>query len=625
MIDYDFDIESFPNFFSAVFKAGNVVREFEISWRKNQTKELEHFTAMCRENGDRWVGFNNLGYDYPVMHYLLNNSDLVEKMGPLPIYNESMRIIGTPWNSRFQNQIWESEHIVQQIDLFTLHHFDNPARSTSLKILEFNMRRDRVLESSVPFGTLMTFEQMSEVLCYNHEDVDATAEFHQHSIGDIEFREQLGNQWGVNIINHNATKIGKDHFIRTLEERSPGSCYTYEGKKKVRRNTKRDKIVLNDIIFDYVKFDHPEFRRVLQYFRSKTITETKGVFTDLTASVNGIDFDFGTGGIHASIESCTVVSDDEYAIIDIDVTSYYPNLAIANRVYPAHLGETFCDVYQELFEERKKHPKGSIQNAALKLALNGTFGDTNFEHSALYDPQYAMQITVNGQLLICMLAEALMKHKSLRLIQANTDGVTVKVPRADADWVKDVMRWWEGLTGLQLEDVEYTRMFIRDVNNYIGEFTDGSLKRKGAYEWKKDWHQDQSALIVAKAAEAALVHNVNIRTFIEQHKDPFDFLLRTKVPRSGKLVSVDYGNQQTIQQNVSRYAITIIGDDLYKVLPPTNNQMLAGKTNDRWIQFHKTYKVQVCNDITHLNPDEIEFEYYITEAEKLVDPLLQVY
>ena len=107
----------------------------------------------------------------------------------------------------------------------------------------------------------------------------------------------------------------------------------------------------------------------------------------------------------------------------------------------------------------------------LKLALNGVYGDSNNPYSVFYDPLFTMKITLNGQLLLCLLSEKLMGIEGLRLIQANTDGVTIRVPRRHRVQVEFVTDWWEMVTGLQLEEAEYSRMFIRDVNNYIAEYT----------------------------------------------------------------------------------------------------------------------------------------------------------
>jgi hypothetical protein len=159
-------------------------------------------------------------------------------------------------------------------------------------------------------------------------------------------------------------------------------------------------------------------------------------------------------------------------------------------------------------------------------------------------------------------------------------------------------------------------MFIRDVNNYIAEKVDGSLKRKGAYEYELDWHQNHSALVVPKAAEAALVKGADIRDFIENHSDPFDFMLRAKVPRNSRLVLVDYKSVDQQQQNTSRYYMSVMGGDLVKIMPP-----LKGKFDNRRIGINTGWKVSMCNKVEEFNHDEVEFDWYVKEAEKLVNPL----
>ena len=69
----------------------------------------------------------------------------------------------------------------------------------------------------------------------------------------------------------------------------------------------------------------------------------------------------------------------------------------------------------------------------LKLALNGVYGDSNNVFSVFYDPLFTMSITLNGQLLLCLLAENLMENvPGLKIIQCNTDGITVRIPMGRA-------------------------------------------------------------------------------------------------------------------------------------------------------------------------------------------------
>lgn len=644
-----YDIEVYPNVFtfSGKCQVNGTRWNFEISDRKNDLLKFISFMIICQHQEVSWVGYNNIGYDYPVVHMIYNNYRA--NVGPIEIYNKSMSIINSNDQSRFANTVWESDWVIPQIDLYKIHHFDNVARATSLKVLEFNMRMMNLEDLPFKVGIFLTSDQIDTLIKYNNHDVDATEKFLKHSTEKIELRKKLTEKYGRNFINFNDTKIGKDILIKALEEASPGCCYSYATGRKQMVQTKRDKIIIADIIFPYVKFNHPEFNRILTWFKDQVITETKGVFKDVNCSINGFQFDFGTGGIHGSIESQIVTAEEGFSIIDIDVKSFYPNLGIRNNLYPAHLSKVWCEIYEGIYEERKKYPKKQfpVENEAYKLSLNGAYGDTNNEYSPLYDPQYTMSITVNGQLLLCMLAEALLVSNEVQMIQVNTDGLTIKIPNHLKEWVMKVCTWWEVITKLELEYANYSRMFIRDVNNYIAEYTNGDLKRKGAYEYDADWHQNHSALIVPKAAEAALVRGENIREFFKGPLNIFDFFLRAKVPRSSHL---EYKGDDV--GNIVRYYISHDGAPLFKVMPAAGPIGSYKRANGIPDSVYQTVKLEVgeawdarintknksvyeerrsgintgwcvtlCNNLDNHVVENLNIEWYIKETEKLVNLL----
>ena len=474
--DYVYDIETYPNVFTLAVEHSEAPLRwaFEISDWRNDSREIVAFLQYLKDTNARMVGFNNLGFDYPVLHTLIR----MGRSDAPTLYQKAMAIIGSQdeGEGKWAHQVNPSDRFVQQIDLFKIHHFDNKARATSLKVLEFNMRSDNIEDLPFPVGTTLTQEQIEVLKHYNAHDVAQTKAFFKHTFDMLKFREELTLKYDRDFINHNDTKIGKDYFVMKLEEAGV-SCYDYGSGGRTPRQTKRPTIALKDAILPWIAFEQPEFNRVLDWLKAQVITETKGVFTDLIARVSDFDFVFGLGGIHGSVESEVIESDDEYIIVDLDVTSYYPNLAIVNGFHPAHLGKTFVTIYKHLFEQRKQYPKKSAESAMLKLALNGVYGDSNNQFSVFYDPLFTMSITLNGQLLLCLLAEGLMHIPDLRLIQVNTDGLTVRVPRANK-WLVDMARAaWQTRTGLNLEEAVYRRVFIRDVNNYIGQYEDGSVKR----------------------------------------------------------------------------------------------------------------------------------------------------
>lgn len=613
--DFIWDLETYPNVFTmAVEHATSPMRwAFEISDWRNDSRAIIEFVQWLASRGARMVGFNSIGFDYPILHTLcrMGHSDA------LTLYQKAQAIIGAQEDEdRWIHSVKPTDRLVQQIDLYKIYHFDNKAKATGLKVLEFNMRSDNISDLPYPVGTRLTLDQLPTLREYNAHDVSKTKDFMLKSMDMIHFREELETKYpGRDWINFNDTKIGKEYFTMQLEA-SGVQCYTYGANGREPRQTRRTSVALSDAILPWIRFENPEFQRVLDWLKGQTITETKGVFTDVIARVGGIDFVFGLGGLHGSLEN-EVVEAKDGAIVDIDVESYYPSTAIAQRFRPAHFPESFCDIYASLKEQRKSYKKGTAENAMLKLALNGVYGDTNNPFSVFYDPLMTMRITLNGQLLLCLLVENLLKIPGLRVVQANTDGITVQLCQGGREQMEQVVQWWEGITKLKMEFADYNRMFIRDVNNYIAEYVGGKVKRKGAYEHDLEWHQNHSALVVPKVAEKVLLEGAPIRESVERWSDLMDFMLRTKVPRSSTL-QIEYHDGEGDQlQRVTRYYIAKGGGRLFKIMPP-----LARKPGEwRRIGVESGWGVHVCNDIRDAGQVPVDFDYYVREVEKLVNGL----
>jgi len=622
--DYIYDIETYPNVFTLTIEhcvnAQRVV--FEISPWRNDSAAIIGYLRELKNTNSRMVGFNNLGFDYPIIHKLINMGSSDART----LYDFGQSIINSQnSDNRWRYQVRVSDRHVEQIDLFKIHHFDNRARSASLKMIEFNMRSDNIKDLPFPVGQELNQHQIDTLKQYNAHDVEQTKLFYHKSFAMIEFREQLSAKYKKDFLNHSDIKIGKDYFIMKLEQHGV-QCYEFGVNGRKPRQTPRANLALKDCIFPWINFTNPRFTKVLEFLKSQTITETKNVFKGLVATVDGFDFHFGLGGIHGSIESSAISGDDDYTIQDWDVESYYPSIAIANNLKPEHLSDDFCKIYADLKKQRTSIDKSNPVNKMLKLALNGVFGDSNSKFSVFYDPKFTMSITLNGQLLLCMLAERLMSIESLSLIQINTDGLTVRFKKTVQSQVDNVCHYWEHQTLLKMEQKMYHCMFIRDVNNYIAVIEQPSprllqnIKRKGAYEFERQWYQNTSAMVVPKAAQMVLVYGFKIRDAVINNDGIMDFMLLAKVPRKSKLCSTDADGADTILQNTCRYYVAKDGERLFKLMPPTPKMLQEGKTEYRRIGINTSYLVQECNDM----PDErsirlnIDYDFYINEVEKLI-------
>ena len=733
---YAYDIETHPNVFTFAIEDTlnpNKKRVYEISEFANDIHALLKMLDHLKEKMVVMVGYNNLGFDYPVIHLMLTkvNRSASGKAIAYALYTKAMEIIHS--NNSIEHIIWHNNQEIPQADLFKIHHFDNKARQTSLKMLEFNMRMDDIRDLPYKQGTVLIGEQVGVLKPYNQHDTTATAKFFRLSIPQIKFREDLGIKHGKHMLWDNDKKIGSNYFIARLQEAGI-ECYEKVNGERQPRQTHRSHIKMKDIIFPIVKFESPEFQQVHQWLNGQVITETKGVFDGLNVVYGGFRFDFGTGGLHGCISSGYVDSDDDCIILDADVGSYYPSIDIQYRLFPAHLSEKFCDIYEDVKNQRFSYAKGTPENAMLKLALNAAgFGDTNNEFSPFFDPKMTMAVTVNGQLMLCMLSEKLIDTiPGLQMIQANTDGVTVKIPREAIGMYREVCQQWEKTTGMVLEYVAYSRFWVRDVNNYIGEmlhvyddnvevvktFKKGEkLKNKGAYAHKNlEWHKDHSSLVVQKAAEAFLVSGTPVTEFITNHSDKFDFMLRVKIPKSSRLIGLSddtnsvipswyaslplsdryliegvhvsdvlsiyrkyvgddtkiynknknvladvlsrHGKESTQElyqmmgdelgitwkqfklimrwyvdrdgeslpstviytdnnlQSITRYYVAKEGYNFFKVMPP-----LSGKDKERYMAVNSGMKVAECNHVNDYRHENLDMQWYIDEALKLISPV----
>lgn len=620
------DVETLINCFTVCFLDVETKRKksFVLYDDIDQLHSLIEFLRLIKNNNYVLLGFNSIAFDAQIIEFILKNyynwskgkyeiETIIDE-----IYQEAQRIVALPDAEKYLHLLPEYKLSISQLDLFKQKHYDGFAkRGTSLKWIQFTMNYPTIEEMPIKHDTYITKEQIPEILSYNWNDVESTCKFFEIIKFETDIRISLSEKYERNLLNASEPRLAKEIFGKFLCE---DMNISYVALKKMRsfRNT----ISIGKLILPYIKFKTPILQGVLELFRNLEINPNQEKLKwDKKFTYHGIEMIIGLGGLHGCCSSGVYNSDEQYDIFDIDVASFYPNLAIVNNIKPQHLGESFSKIYQRIFEDRKKIPKKDPVNYVYKILLNSTYGLSNEKNSYFYDPIYTFSITVNGQLSLLMLIEMLIeKVPSLQLLQANTDGTTIKYKKEDLNKLRDACKEWEGITKLKLEESAYNKMVIKDVNNYIAIDNDKKVKkRKGgafAYSLKPEdneleYHKNTSFLIVQKALEQYFINNIDYRIFIREHNEIYDFLGAVKKTSAFDLIWHIYKDDKYLQipqQKVTRFYVSKDG----KLVKHFHDGRRVGVLTD--------WQVTPLNIIEKENAEEydIDYTFYIKEAEKII-------
>ena len=470
-----YDLESLSNLFTYTgyrSKTDTWYQYVICKWRNDAKLLYEHLTE------EKFVqcGFNNLAYDYPLLHHFLRHWK-----GEYEYYDGQRLAQALYEKSQYLIEELFTEvkkPLIPQIDLYKIWHYNNKARIQNLKGLEIQMRMENVEEMPIHHTHWCQEGDEIQVLGYNKNDVLATYKFLLVTLGrtdyplykdenKLQLRSDLNKKFHVNVTNMGDVPMGEELMLQ-LYCRETGQNPYYLKKSG---GTTREIINLKECIPYWCNLETKEFNKFLSQIKQTSIKGEKGEF-QFSVIYHNYKFDFGLGGSHGSIEPGVYESDNDWIIVDYDVASLYPSIAKSLQLYPEHLGIPFLHQYVGFIDtrlEEKSKPKKERDNVLIKgykLIVNGAYGKSNEEKSFLYDPLYTFKTTIAGQIFICMWSERMVKAvPELVFIQTNTDGQTIRIPRKKLELIREVNKQLTKETGLVIEEAIYSKMFIRDVNN----------------------------------------------------------------------------------------------------------------------------------------------------------------
>lgn len=644
-IVYVYDIEVFQNIFHCSVKntETNNIYKFEISERKNQLRELVKFFKQVDKYitwGDYYTtninipanvifcGYNNLHYDNPIINYIIEYEDKLMQYNIPTICSSIFNLSKTITTSSEDNidawKHWKYQIWFDTFDILTML-YSNKLR-VGLKEIQVTMQYPNVQEFVCDWTKPLPLEDFDSMIDYNINDIESTSELLNRCKKDVDLRIAIEDEYGVRVLSKDGVNIGMKILTQKYLEKTG---LTWQDIKDLR--SPMSVIPLKDVILPFIKYDSPILQRVLDDMKNQIVSpgrkgyENKFVFNNLRYSV-------GVGGIHSVNSPEIIIPRDDEMLIDIDVASLYPSMLIEYEFYPKHLGKEFLEVYKQIKDERieAKHNGDKVKNETLKLALNGLSGNLQNEHNFCYSPFAVMQIRINGQLLLLMLAEKLTQI-GCRIVQANTDGLFVLLKKDVYSKVNSICREWEQLTKLTLEEDRFKAMYQYAINDYFAITEDNKVKEKGMFITAVKLGKGLTPKIIPKAVISFFKDGIPVEDTIKNCIDIRDFLMSEK---TGKQWHVEYMNEE--QQRTNRFYASTNGGYLWKWKDTGHKEGEIITYTEPYVG-ERRYKASArqyqnmltASGVTLLNkfddkPIEerkINYRYYIMEAYKIIRDL----
>lgn len=573
------DVETMSNYFC--YCALNIdtqeIVSFSIHEEKNELLDFYNHLKIVQGH----IGFNNLSFDSQIIQFIINNYKNWDSVSVKEIidsiYSFSQRVIENSNGGGFPF-IPEWRLSIKVLDLYKIWHFDNKAKRTSLKWVEYGIDMPNIQEMPIHHSTNITKDQIQTVVDYCINDIKATYEFYKITKGEtehplykgvnkIQLRQDIQAEFGINCMNYNDVRIG-DEINKKFYCNIKGI-----DKKDIPKPSKTiDKFLFKDCFPLYYKFETTEFQNFVKLLASQEVKLDKKQIFEFT--FNETTYTIAKGGLHSKDKPRVIKPLYNEIYKSADIGSQYPWSLIKRKLFPRHLGIEWLIGYTKVYEDRisaKRQGKKSI-NEALKLSLNGGgYGKLGEENNWQYDPFIMNCVTIGNQIEILMLIEQLEINK-IHVCSANTDGLECLFDKSLESKYYEICKNWEKQVGNdiggQLEYCDYKLFVQSSVNDYLAIKLDNSIKTKGDFMTDFELHKNKSARVIPLALNEYYINGTKPEDFINNHQNIFDFCCGNKSIGQNKLYAFNKQEQTDIQlQKINRYYISNSGINLIKRLP----------------------------------------------------------
>ena len=439
---------------------------FLICYKKYGTEEIpENVTAMVNPKvydvealvKEKLGGFNNLGYDNPMIYYKLlgyNNKQL---------YDLSTRIVGE--NAR--DVIPYESRKISFIDIF-----DMASEKKGLKKWEIELDKPH-MEVDIPWNQPAPRSLWPKVIEYCKNDVLATEAVLKARMGDFKARQMLSKISGGSINDRTNQLSGRFVFEG---ERHPQKQFNYRnmGDMSDISDIYDDKIRELDLDPEYTKFDS----KGRPIYPGYVFKFGKSTYRGELVGEGG--YVYAKPGIWTNIRTQ-------------DVSGMHPASIIAENLFGDYYTKRFAEIVKartyikhKEFDEARKMLDGKLApylddesmskalSQALKICVNAVYGQTAASYPNVFrDERNVDNIVAKRGALFMINLRHEVERRGYTVVQCKTDSIKVA---NTTDEIIDFIRAYGKLYGYTFEtEADYERLCLVNDAVYI------------AYEREEGW------------------------------------------------------------------------------------------------------------------------------------------
>lgn len=615
-----FDIEVLKNVFTCTCKNTDTkqITVFEISPRRVDVQELVTFFY----EDYYFVGYNNIHYDNPILNYIimLYREHYFDRYSTRELTESVFRMSQLVIDKNSDFDLWKEYKYARNflsIDLLTMLY--SKALRVSLKEMQVTMQYKNVEEFVVDWHQDLPEKDIDRLISYNINDVESTEELLYRCKDLLELRIETEKDFGLPCLSLDRVNLGDKLLQLKVMEKTGLNKKQLENMK-----SPANYVDLEKVIFPWIKFESPILQKKLTDMKNQHNVSPgrKGYIN--TFMFGEMKVTIGVGGIHGDNGTCIIKPNEDELLLDSDVNSLYPSLMRMYHLYPPKLKNVLGQIFPQIIDDRLefKRTGQKNKNETYKYMLNGVSGKMQDETSWLFSPFTVMQVRINGQLLLLMLAERLLKL-GCKLYQINTDGILYKLKKSKYEELQQVLKEWEKLTMLTLETEEFTQFYQLAINDYFGVEPNNKIKKKGFFLTDIELGKGLTPKIIPEAIINYFVHNIPVEDTIKSCKDICKFL---QAEKTGKQWTVEYNEQ--IQQRINRFYVSNSGYYLWKwKLDDTGKKSYQIMLKDHGVRLHNKFysdedlQWKYSQGETFQSIYDIDYQYYINQCIKVIEKL----